>query len=148
MMITWVPSLSKSKAPKKAPNPSLSIKKRPSESLSNNSSTTSNTTNLFLNMSACPISERYPIVKPKDIDSASFLGKSNKIKRMDWGSCFILMDESIKVSGKITTNKAKVTKNSPIHPFMMAHIWKENRMATENTNGKMVKFIKANGWMD
>ena len=58
------------------------------------------------------------------------------------------MDESIKVSGKITTNKAKVTKNSPIHLCMMALISKENRTATENMNGKMVKFIKANGWMD
>jgi hypothetical protein len=41
---------------------------------------------------------------------------------MDWGSCFIPMDESIRESGKTTTNKGKVTKNSPIHPFMMENI--------------------------
>jgi hypothetical protein len=31
---------------------------------------------------------------------------------------------------------------------MMAHISKENPMVTENMNGKMVKFIKANGLTD
>lgn len=36
-------------------------------------------------------------------------------------------------------------KNSPIIPYIKALIKKENRMDTESTNGRTVKFIKVNG---
>lgn len=36
-------------------------------------------------------------------------------------------------------------KNSPIHPYIKAAIKKENRMDTENMNGRTVKFMKVNG---
>ena len=67
---------------------------------------------------------------------------------MDLVSCSMLMDESIKESGRTTINKARAMKNSSIRPFTMARTSKESLMATVSTNGKMDKFIKASGSMD
>lgn len=83
--------------------------------------------------------------KPKDIDNASFWGKSNKTKRTDWGSCFIPMDESIKDSGKTITSKVKGMRNLPIRRCMMALMSRENHMGMGSINGRTVKFIKGNG---
>jgi hypothetical protein len=140
--------LSISKAPKKAPNQSVSIKKPTSKNPSMNSFKISTTISPLLNTSLSPHSGKSPMSKPKDIDSAYFLEKSSKTKRMGLGSCSIPMGESIKESGRTTINKARDMKSSRTPPFMMARISKENHTATENMNGKMDKFIKASGSMD
>jgi hypothetical protein len=113
-----------------------------------NSFKISTTISPLLNTSLSPHSGKSPMSKPKDIDSAYFLEKSSKTKRMGLGSCSIPMGESIKESGRTTINKARDMKSSRTPPFMMARISKENHTATENMNGKMDKFIKASGSMD